>query len=284
MKIALQAGAMKPAMMELFRDAYLPITQKNEHSFDGVAGPHAVRFMKSATIPEEVVAGQYTCGITGEDIIYCSGLGDEIEIITKLPLSRRSDQPVKIVLVGQEMAAFPVGAAVVYADIEYQMFAEQLKKEYPDIVIKTILGTSEEKVRSDREFAIVATETGSSLRANGLEVKQVLMETSMVLFVRKGLAGAECNEFEGLGWMLRGVADARGKVLLKMNVLNDEDFGGVLSILPALGSPTVMPLAGGGGHAVETVVQAEQIFTLVPALKHAGASGIISQDLHLVVL
>lgn len=115
MKIALQTGAMKPAMVELFREAYCPIVQKSEHSFDGVAGSHIVRFMKSSTIPAEVTTGAYTCGITGEDVRFCSGLMSKLEIITQLPLSRKSDQPVKIVLVGQEDAVFPPvkGTAIV---------------------------------------------------------------------------------------------------------------------------------------------------------------------------
>ncbi|MEK9165571.1 MAG: ATP phosphoribosyltransferase [Patescibacteria group bacterium] len=283
MRVALQAGAMKPAMVELFRDAYLPISQNSEHSFDGIAGPHTVRFMKSATIPEEVVAGEYDCGITGEDVIECSGLADNVETVVQLYLSRKSDQPIRVVLVGQEHSVFPVDGATVYVDIEYKTFAQRLKQKYPNIIVKVMLGTSEEKVRSDREFAIVATETGSSLKANGLREKQVIARSSMVLFVQKGLAGVERNEVEELGWLLSGVVNARGKVLIKMNILDNQKLSGILPILPALGSPTVMPLAG-GGHAIETVIPAEQVSTLVPALKRAGASGIISQDLHLVVL
>lgn len=283
LKIALQAGAMKPAMMELFRGAYLPIIQTSEAAFDGVAGSHVVRFMKSATIPEEVVAGQFTCGITGEDVIFGSGLGDKVEVITELPLSRRSDQPVKVVLVGQENSMFPVAGAPIYADMEYQRFAEDLATANPGITVHLMLGTSEEKVRGPGEFAIVATETGSSLRANGLEIKQVLMETHMVLFVRKAVDPEQHAQITELGWMLRGVADARGRVLIKMNIVEDEKLNGVLALLPSLGSPTVMPLAG-GGHAVETVVATGEVATLVPALKRVGASGIISQDLHLVVL
>jgi ATP phosphoribosyltransferase len=74
--------------------------------------------------------------------------------------------------------------------------------------------------------------------------------------------------------LLNGTLDARGKVLVKMNVASDS-LAAVLALLPSLKSPTVNPLAGDNGFAVETVVAKRQINTLIPDLKEAGATGIL---------
>jgi ATP phosphoribosyltransferase len=74
--------------------------------------------------------------------------------------------------------------------------------------------------------------------------------------------------------LLDGVLDARGKVLVKMNVAAS-DLNEVISVLPALKLPTVSELFGHGGYAVETVVAKGSINTLIPALKEAGATGIL---------
>ena len=82
--------------------------------------------------------------------------------------------------------------------------------------------------------------------------------------------------------LLRGTLEARGKVLVKLNV-TDGDLQTVLGLLPAMKSPTVSQLAGDGGWAVETVVPKDQINTLIPALKDAGASDIIELPLSKIV-
>ncbi len=73
--------------------------------------------------------------------------------------------------------------------------------------------------------------------------------------------------------LLNGVLDARGKVLLKLNV-SDERFDDVLAVLPSMKSPTISKLAG-GGYAVETVVEKRTINLVIPALRDAGATDLL---------
>ena len=82
--------------------------------------------------------------------------------------------------------------------------------------------------------------------------------------------------------LLDGVLEARGKVLVKLNVGRD-DLDAVIALLPSMKSPTVSELAGDGGYAVETVVAKTDINTLIPALKDAGASDIIELPLAKIV-
>jgi len=297
LRIALQSGAMKGAMMSLFESAFLPIQQENESSFDGtiqvgdqIVSDHRtieVRFMKSASVPEQVVSGDFDCGITGLDVIYQACMEGRVENIVELPLARRTNQSARVVLVGLKGARFN-GCVIIYADREYSRIAEELIQGSTQVQAELKLqdGTSEEKVRSLNDFAVVATETGSSLKANGLDVFRNLIESCMVLFVRKELCESHEWKFpvvEELGWLLQGVLEARPRVLLKMNIIDDNNLKAILVLLPSLTLPTQMSL-GIGGYALEAVVFAEHIALLIPKLKRAGASGILVQDLQMVVL
>jgi ATP phosphoribosyltransferase len=82
--------------------------------------------------------------------------------------------------------------------------------------------------------------------------------------------------------LLNGTLEARGKVLVKLNVAADQ-LQSVLDLLPSLKSPTVSELAGSGGFAVETVVAKNQINRLIPALKDAGATGILELPISKII-
>jgi ATP phosphoribosyltransferase len=82
--------------------------------------------------------------------------------------------------------------------------------------------------------------------------------------------------------LLTGTLDARGKVLVKMNVGADQ-LAAVLELVPSLKAPTVNELAAGGGFAVETVVAKNEINTLIPALKDAGATGILEMPISKII-
>jgi ATP phosphoribosyltransferase len=82
--------------------------------------------------------------------------------------------------------------------------------------------------------------------------------------------------------LLDGVLEARGKVLVKLNV-GHADLDRVIALVPSMKAPTVSQLFGQGGYAVETVVAKAEINTLIPALKDAGASDIIELPLAKIV-
>ena len=81
--------------------------------------------------------------------------------------------------------------------------------------------------------------------------------------------------------LLNGVLDARGRVLLKLNV-TDEHRDAVLAVLPSMKSPTTSPLAG-GGYAVESVVEKKMINLVIPALREAGATDLVEMPIAKIV-
>ena len=82
--------------------------------------------------------------------------------------------------------------------------------------------------------------------------------------------------------LLLGVMEARGKVLVKLNVV-PERLDEVIAVLPAMKTPTVNELYGSAGYAVETVVPKREINVLIPALSDAGATDIIELPLSKIV-
>jgi len=82
--------------------------------------------------------------------------------------------------------------------------------------------------------------------------------------------------------LLQGVLEARGKVLVKLNVSPDS-LDDVIAALPALKTPTVNELYRGAGYAVETVVPKNEINVLIPALRDAGATDIIELPISKIV-
>jgi len=82
--------------------------------------------------------------------------------------------------------------------------------------------------------------------------------------------------------LLEGVLEARGRVLVKLNIPSDR-LSAVIDILPSMKAPTVNELYGGAGYAVETVVEKRKINVLIPALSDAGATDIIELPISKIV-
>jgi ATP phosphoribosyltransferase len=81
--------------------------------------------------------------------------------------------------------------------------------------------------------------------------------------------------------LLNGTLEARGKVLVKLNVAADR-YDGVLAVLPSAKSPTVAQLAN-GGYAIESVVEKSQINRIIPALRDAGATDLLEIPISKIV-
>jgi ATP phosphoribosyltransferase len=128
------------------------------------------------------------------------------------------------------------------------------------------------------------TETGSSLRKNGLRILETLL-TSYTELIASGPAYADAQKraaMEDIALLLRGAIQARGNVLLKLNVAADR-LAEVTDMLPALSSPTITRLARGNMNAVETVVPKRGVNMLIPALKAAGAQDILEIPISKIV-
>ena len=137
-------------------------------------------------------------------------------------------------------------------------------------------GASEAKVPDLMDVVVDLTETGTTLRKNGLKIIGQIMESYTVI-----IANSESfkdpvkrREMEEIVTLLMGVIEARTKVLLTMNV-PAAMLESVVSTLPALKKPTVSRLHGIDFFSIETVVHKNLVNTLIPKLKASGAEDIL---------
>ncbi|MBI5089577.1 MAG: ATP phosphoribosyltransferase, partial [Actinobacteria bacterium] len=125
---------------------------------------------------------------------------------------------------------------------------------------------------------------GRALRAAGLRIIDEILQSYTEVVANRAAHDdpTKRHAMSQLMTLLNGTLDARGKVLVKLNV-GSEQLSAVLPLLPSLKAPTVNELAGGDGYAVETVVAKNQINRLIPALKDAGATGILELPISKII-
>jgi ATP phosphoribosyltransferase len=145
-------------------------------------------------------------------------------------------------------------------------------------------GATEAKVPDIADAVVEITETGRALRAAGLRILETMLVSYTELIANPtSYADPEKRKaMEQLQSLLTGALEARGRVLLKLNV-DAANLDGVIAVLPALKSPTVSKLFGEDGFAVETVVAKSEINTLIPELLDLGANGIIELPIAKIV-
>ncbi len=151
--------------------------------------------------------------------------------------------------------------------------------------VRLSYGATEAKVPEIADAVVELTETGRALRAAGLRIVDTLLESYTEL-IANPKAFADPDKAHAMGQLmtlLQGALEARGKVLVKLNV-GEGDLEAVIAVLPSMKSPTVSKLFGpNGGYAIETVVPKSAINVLIPELKDRGATDILELPLSKIV-
>jgi ATP phosphoribosyltransferase len=287
--LVLPKGSLERATLELFDAADLTVQRSSDRDYRaGIDDPRIdqVRFLRPQEIPLYVAEGLFDFGITGRDWI--TETGADVVSMGELQYSKATSSPVRVVLAvpasvpWQSVADLPDGVRV---STEFP----ELTRRYLDAhgikaAVVPSYGATEAKVPDIVDAIVDLTETGSSLRRNGLRILDTLL-TSYTELVANPVAHqdeAKRSAMEDIALLLRGAIRARGSVLLKLNV-GQADLAAVTTLLPAMSSPTITSLATGEMHAVETVVPKRGVNTLIPALKAAGARDILEVPISKIV-
>ena len=289
LRLVLPKGSLERATMELFEAADLTVNRSSDVDYKAtVADPRIVdvRILRPQEIPRYVAEGLFDLGVTGRDWI--EETHSEVVSLGELHYSKNSARPAKIVLAVAEdspyrsVADLPAGVRV---STEYpDMTRRFLEKHGVDAEILLSYGATEAKIPDIADVVVDLTETGRALKAARLRV----IDTMLVSFTELIANPAAYDDpqkrhaMHQLHTLLQGTLEARGKVLVKLNVGSD-DLDKVIALLPAMKSPTVSKLFGEEAYAVETVVPKSEINTLIPALKDHGASDIIELPLAKIV-
>jgi ATP phosphoribosyltransferase len=288
LKLVLPKGSLEKATLELFEAADLPVSRSSSVDYKAtIDDPRVaeVRILRPQEIPSYVEEGLFDVGITGRD--WVEETASDVVSLGELKYSKATALPIKVVVAVagdspvQTVADLPQGLRVSteYPELTRRFFSERGIHAH----IKLSYGASEAKIPDIADCIVDITETGRALRAAGLRIIAEIL-TSYTEVVANKTAYADPAKRRAMGQLmtlLNGTLEARGKVLLKLNV-GESDYDGVLSKLPSLRSPTVSKLAD-GGYAVETVVEKRTINVLIPALKEAGASGILELPISKIV-
>lgn len=278
---------MQQSTIELFGRAGYKISIQERSVFPRVDDEKisAVLF-RSQEISRYVVDGIIDCGLCGYDWIVENGNENDIVEVAELTYSRATSNPARWVLCVPDES--PVKKP---EDLKDGIIATELvqttrryfeKKGVP-VQVEFSWGTTEIKARL-LDAIVELTETGSSIRANNLRILDTLL-SSTIRFIANRTAWDvpwKREKLENIAMLLKGAIEARSKVGLKMNVPENQ-LAEVLKSLPSERSPTVSRLAESDWVAVEVIVEDRQERELVPQLRRAGATGIITYPLNKVI-
>ena len=281
LRIVLPKGSLERATFQLFEDADLAVGRGSDVDYRGVIDDprvNEVMVLRPQEIPRYVASGMFVLGITGRD--WVEETNADVVTLTELHYSKATARPIRMVLAiagdstVESMKDLPAGVRVQteYPELTKRFF-EQAGVEAE---ITLSYGATEAKIPEIADAVVEITETGRALRAAGLKIIETIVVSYTELIANPAsYADPEKRKaMEQLMTLLSGALEARGRVLVKLNV-DETNLSTVIGLLPALKSPTVSKLYGDDAFAVETVVAKSEINTLIPALRDAGATDII---------
>jgi ATP phosphoribosyltransferase len=289
LRLVLPKGSLEKATLQLFEDADLPVVRSSDVDYRAtIDDPRVVdvRILRPQEIPRYVASGLFDIGITGRDWI--EETGAEVTSLAQLHYSKATARPIKMVLA--------VGGNSEWKTVESLPAGVRVHTEYPELTrrflekhgvhadISLSYGATEAKIPEIADAVVEITETGRALRAAGLTILDTIL-TSYTELIANPVAYEDVEKrraMEQLQTLLAGALEARGRVLVKLNV-DEANLDALIKLLPSLKAPTVSKLFGADAYAVETVVPKSEINILIPALKDAGATGIIELPISKIV-
>jgi ATP phosphoribosyltransferase len=287
LRLGIPKGSLQEATLSLFVRAGLRIYTNPRSYFAPTDDPEIdCLLIRAQEMARYVEHGALDAGLTGLDWVMESGL--EVIRVTDLIYAKQSMGKVKWVLAVPEDSSFlkpeDLAGCIVATElvnVTRQYFASR------NVAVKVEFswGATEVKPPLLADAIVEVTETGNSLRANHLRIIDTLLESNTQLIANKAVwaDAAKRHKIENLAVMLSGAMAALGRVGLMLNV-RKPDLAAVLGLLPALKNPTVAPLADGQWVAVNTVIEENAAWSLIPKLKEASAQGIVEYPLNKVVM
>lgn len=289
LSLVLPKGSLEKATLELFDAADLTVrrgSDRDYHASIDHPGIERVRFLRPQEIPQYVAEGLFDLGITGRDWI--TETDADVVSLGELQYSKATANPVRVVLAvpkdapWQSAADLPEGIRI---STEFPVMTRRyLERHGVKAVVVPSYGATEAKVPDIVDAIVDLTETGSSLRKNGLRILDTLLTSYTELVANKAAYSEPARRaaMEDVALLLSGAIRARGHVLVKLNVAAGR-LAEVVAVLPALSSPNVTELASGDMRGVESVVPKKGMNTLIPALRAAGARDILELPISKIV-
>jgi len=286
LRFGLPKGSLQDATLEKMAKAGFNISVSSRSYIPYVDDPELeIRLIRAQEISRYVEHGYLDCGITGHDWVQENG--SKVHEVGEFLFSKATRQPARWVLAVPEhssiksvkdLAGKRIATEVVNLTKQY------LRKNKVKAEVEFSWGATEVKAHELVDAIVEITETGSSLRANKLRIVDTLLVSTPRLIVNQASwkNAWKRQKIETMSMLLKGALEAEAKVGLKMNIAR-KNLDSLLKTLPALRNPTISTLSLEGWVAVETIIDEHVVRELIPALKAAGAEGIIEYPLNKVV-
>jgi ATP phosphoribosyltransferase len=286
LKLGIPKGSLQESTFRLFQKAGFKITTGARSYVPSIDDPEIegllIRAQEMAGYVED---GVLDAGLTGRD--WMTEQEADVEVVSELRYAKAglrpirwvvavpNDSPIKSIkdLKGKRIATELVGYTKRY-----------LKEKGVEADVEFSWGATEVKPPLLADAIVELTETGSSLKANNLRIVETILESTTLLVANKKSWKDpwKREKIENLVMLLQGAINAEEKVGLKLNVPK-KSLKSVLSKLPALHAPTISPQADEDWVAIEVIVDEKIVREIIPALKRAGASGIVEYPLNKVI-
>jgi ATP phosphoribosyltransferase len=293
LKFGVPKGSLEAQTLELMRKSGWRISVGDRSYIPRSDDPAlSCRLLRPQEMPRYIADGTLDAGITGSDWIVENGV--DLVQVESFIYSKVSLQPTRWVLCVPEKSSIQrledlAGKRVATEMVEFtrRTFAERKVK----VDVEFSWGVTEAKAADGLVDAVVeVTETGSSLRANGLRIVEELLTSTPVLVANQVAWEDEWKQgkIRQIAVLVKGALDAERRVGIKMNVPR-EQLEAVIALLPSITAPTVSPLypsanlRGKEWFAVETVIAEETVRELFPRLLEAGAVGIVEFPLNKII-
>ncbi|OGW30143.1 MAG: ATP phosphoribosyltransferase [Nitrospirae bacterium GWC2_42_7] len=286
LRIGLPKGSLQESTLKLFRKAGYHISVSSRSYYPSFDDPHIESMLiRAQEMARYVENGILDCGLTGHDWIMEQGA--DVQEVAELNYAKEGLKPVKWVI------AVPNNSKIKsIKDLNGKRIATELvgftKRYLAKNKIKAEIdfswGATEVKPPHLADAIVELTETGNSLRANNLRIVETILESS-TRFISNKKAWQDRwkkQKMENIVMLLKGALAAEEKVGIKMNV-SKGNLKRVISLLPAMHSPTISALSEQGWYDLDVVMDEKIICDLIPKLKKAGASGIVEYQLNKVI-
>ena len=287
LKLGIPKGSLESATIDLFKKSGWKITVSSRSYFP-VVDDDEIRctLVRAQEMSRFVETGTLDAGLTGRDWVLENG--SDVTVVQDLIYSKTSLSRARWVLVVSEDSPIrtlkDLNGKKIFTELvnfTKRYFAERNIR----VEVEFSWGATEGKVIEGLCDAIVeVTETGSTLRANGLRIVEELMQTNTQFIVNKESYRDpwKREKIEQISLLLRGALQAEGMVGLKMNVPAN-DLKAVMEILPSITSPTISHLFESDWFSVETMISQKVVREIIPKLQKRGAVGIIEYPLNKVI-
>lgn len=287
LKLGLPKGSLQDATLELFRRAGFEI-KVNPRSYFPAIDDDDVECMliRAQEMARYVEDGILDAGLTGHDWILEND-ADVVEL-ADLIYAKQTFGKVRWVLAVPEkspcQSVKDLGGKIIATEL-VKVTERYLARNGVKAKVEFSWGATEVKPPVLADAIVEVTETGSSLRANGLRIVETVLESNTKFFANRAAWSDEWkrSKMENIVMLLKGAIEASGKVGLMLNV-HKNDLKAVLSVLPALKRPTISHLSDEDWLAVNTIIEEKTVREIIPRLKAAKAQGIVEYPLNKIVL